>query len=428
MSRVSRLLAGVAGLALGTLIAAAPASASPYKVIYKFGALGSNDGWEPFAAPVADSAGHLYVTTFKGGPSAGGSVARLTKTGNTWKEDMVFNFPGGAGVEGPVLIGPAGELYGTTRTGGTFASGTVWKLVPNGATWTLTTLHEFNPINSDGYYPSAGVVFGKDGLLYGTTTGFDANNQSRPVRQPAAAASPNMGTVYSISPLGDTTAYSILHVFGGGNDGKMPFYGSLLVNQKGVLTGTTQLGGFYSSGIVFRLTPPKAGKTVWKETVLHHFGAPGAFDAVAPLHNVKEAEGGVLFGCAGGGSNGNGAIFALTAPETADAKWGEKILYNFGDQANDPQVSPDCEMTLGPHGVFYGAATGGGADAKGAFFRLTPPAGGQTAWTEQVMHSFGQSAGDGLQPLSGPARVGTSYFGTTSAGGNGTGAVYEMDP
>ncbi len=323
-------------------------------------------------------------------------------------------------------------LYGTTRLGGTLSSGTVWKLVPNGATWTMTTLHEFAPFNGDGMYPSAGLVFGKDGLLYGTTTGIDPNNprRSRSRRSPRFRSQrPAPAPCSASSPDSDTTEYTILHVFGGGDDGKMPFYGSLLANQKvGGLTGTTQLGGLYSSGVVYRLSPPKPGKTAWTETILHDFGKPGTSDAISPLHNVQTGEGGVLLGCSGGGANGNGAIFALTPPETASAAWGEKILYNFGDRANDPQVSPACEMTVGPRGVFYGAATGGGADAKGAFFRLRPPAAGQTAWTERVIHSFGRIAGVGLQPLSGPVRIGTSYYGTASAGGNGTGALYEMTP
>ncbi len=75
---------------------------------------------------MADSAGRLYGTTFEGGAHGGGTVFRLTKTGKTWTEEVLFGFSGG--VQGGVVIGPSGELTARPRSGGTFSSGTVWRL------------------------------------------------------------------------------------------------------------------------------------------------------------------------------------------------------------------------------------------------------------------------------------------------------------
>ncbi len=398
------LRVGLGAAAIGMVAWAAPASATSYKVLHNF----SSDGQRPSGALVADSAGRLYGTTFEGGAHGGGTVFRLTKTGKTWTEEVLFGFSGG--VQGGVVIGPSGELYGTTKIGGTFSSGTVWRLDPSGSTWTLTTLHEFNPTAGDGYYPTAGLVFGKDGLLYGTTMG------QQPQDGQQSQQSPMYGTVFSLSPQGDATEYALLHVFGGTNDGQFPGLGRLAVDRKGVLTGTTELGGTLSDGTAFQLTPPTRHQTAWTETVLHNFGATG--DAVGPFTGLARGMDGTFYGCATWGKNGFGAVYSLTGSS-------EKVLYNFGDQPNDPSAASVCAVTVDATGTIYGTANSGGANGKGALFSVAPPESGQTAWTETVLHSFG--TGDGQSPSSAPLKRGRMLYGAADLGGaSGNGAVYVL--
>jgi len=399
------LRVGLGAAAIGLAAWAAPASAAAnYKVLYNFG----TDVREPSSSLVVDSAGRLYGTAFEGGVHGGGTVFRLTKTGKKWTEEVLFGFSGG--VQGGVVIGPSGELYGTTKFGGTLSSGTVWRLDPNGSTWTLTTLHEFNPTVGDGYYPIAGLVFGKDGLLYGTTMG------QQPQDGQQSQQNPMYGTVFSISPQGDTAEYAQLHVFGGTNDGQFPGFGRLAVDKKGVLTGTTQLGGTLSDGMAFQLRPPKNGQTAWTETVLHSFGAVG--DAVGPFTGLARGLDGTLYGCANWGKNGLGAVYSLSGTS-------EKLLYSFGDQPNDPSSAAICAVSVDATGTIYGTANSGGANGKGALFKVTPPESGQTAWTETVLHSFG--TGDGQAPSSAPLKRGRMLYGATTLGGtNGNGAVYVL--
>ena len=61
----------------------------------------------------------------------------------------------------------AGNLYGTTQSGGAskFGSGTVFKLSPSG---TETVLYSFTG-GSDGANPEAGLIADRAGNLYGTT-------------------------------------------------------------------------------------------------------------------------------------------------------------------------------------------------------------------------------------------------------------------
>ena len=400
------LRAGLGVAVIGLAAWAAPASAANYKVLHSFTGVG--DGQEPFDTLVADSAGRLYGTTFEGGAQGGGTAFRLTKTGKKWTEEVLFNFSGG--VQGGVVIGPSGEIYGTTKFGGTLSSGTVWRLDPNGSTWALTTLHEFNPSAGDGYYPTAGLVFGKDGLLYGTTMG------QQPQDGQQSQQNPMYGTVFSISPQGDATEYAQLHVFGGTNDGQFPGLGRLTVDKKGVLTGTTQLGGTLSDGTAFQLTPPKKHQTAWSETVLHNFG--GFTDAVGPFTGLARGLDGTFYGCATWGKNGLGAVYSLSGTS-------EKLLYSFGDQANDPSAAAICAVTIDATGTIYGTANSGGANGKGALFKVSPPESGQTAWTETVLHSFG--TGDGQTPSSAPLKRGRMLYGTAGHGGaNGDGAVYVL--
>jgi uncharacterized repeat protein (TIGR03803 family) len=70
------------------------------------------------------------------------------------------------------ILGQQGELYGTTDGGGEFGFGTVYELLPPtspGGAWTEQVLHSFNDQNGDGEHPSAGLLMGPNGALYGVT-------------------------------------------------------------------------------------------------------------------------------------------------------------------------------------------------------------------------------------------------------------------
>ena len=139
--------------------------------------------------PVAISAhGALFGTTQSGGPGEWGSVFELTPpaaAGGTWTESVLYTFTGqnGDGSEpnySGVVIGPNGELYGTTTYGGSGSCtyqiappgrGIVYELVPPvtpGGAWTETVLHSFANA-PDGANPYAGLLLGANGVLYGTT-------------------------------------------------------------------------------------------------------------------------------------------------------------------------------------------------------------------------------------------------------------------
>jgi uncharacterized repeat protein (TIGR03803 family) len=95
----------------------------------------------------------------------------------------------------------------------------------------------------------------------------------------------------------------VLHSFGSGSDGCNPGAGLLNVERK--LYGTTQEGGAYGGGTVFRINP-RTGT----ETVLHSFGYGS--DGSHPQAALAEMNG-MLYGTTSyGGAHSDGTVFALT--------------------------------------------------------------------------------------------------------------------
>jgi len=118
---------------------------------------------------VRDSAGNLYGTTAYGGASGAGVVYKVATTG---QETVLYSFTGGADGANPyagVILDSVGNLYGTSEGGGTASGesgyGVVFEL---NATGTETVLHAFTG-TPDGAKPYSGVIRDSAGDLYGTT-------------------------------------------------------------------------------------------------------------------------------------------------------------------------------------------------------------------------------------------------------------------
>jgi uncharacterized repeat protein (TIGR03803 family) len=134
-------------------------------ILHAFGF--GKDGSEPYGGLVFDAAGNLYGTTFLGGAHNGGTVFELTPAaGGAWTETVLYSFTFNALPMAGLILDAAGNLYGTTNN-----LDTVFELTPTaGGSWTETVLHSFSDNGTDGLGPIAGVIFDKAGNLYGTTT------------------------------------------------------------------------------------------------------------------------------------------------------------------------------------------------------------------------------------------------------------------
>ena len=258
-----------------------------------YGFTGSPDGAVPFAGLVLDAQGNLYGTTKDGGAYGSGTVFELNTTG---KESVLYSFTGTGGDGAEPMAGlvqdAQGNLYGTTEDGGAYGFGTVFELNTTGKE---TVLYSFcSALNcADGIVPWAGLVRDAQGNLYGTARfGGDLA---------CGATGDGCGTVFKLDTTGNET---VLHTFTGtGGDGAHPFVG-LVLDAQGNLYGTTFDGGDLSCddggsqsgcGIVFKL------ETTGTETVLYSFTATGG-DGAYPLSGlVLDAKGNLYGGTAGGG-------------------------------------------------------------------------------------------------------------------------------
>jgi uncharacterized repeat protein (TIGR03803 family) len=142
-------------------------------VLHSFGS--GEDGQHPDAGLVQDAVGSIYGTTFWGGDSGLGTVFKLD-TNRT--ESVLYSFTGeedGAHPSASLVLDKANDLYGTAVEGGDLTCGggtgcgTVFKLDSTGEE---TVLHSFagnhgNP--RDGTYPEGSLVRDAAGNLYGTT-------------------------------------------------------------------------------------------------------------------------------------------------------------------------------------------------------------------------------------------------------------------
>ena len=216
------------------------------KVLYSF--TGKHDGYFLYAPMIFDLAGNLYGTAYYGGAYGYGDVFELIPNNGKWTEKVLhsFNYNGkdGASPYAGLILDSAGNLYGTTEEGGTGTGcyrgcGTVFKLIPgkNGA-WTRKILHNFNLDGVDGVDPIGGLIFDKNGNLYGTTASGGANG---------------VGTVYELTPGNGKWTEKVLHAFNG-KDGAGPWAG-LVMDKAGHLYGTTAEGGTHMDGVVFEITP-----------------------------------------------------------------------------------------------------------------------------------------------------------------------------
>lgn len=207
----------------------------------------NSDGQGGFGGLIIDPQGNLYGTSGVGGSSqcsfGCGTVYELTATG---KFQLLHSFSGPDGYyPNPDLIrDTTGNLYGTTRFGGSNAActigggcGTVFEITASG---TEIVLYSFGG-GSDGLCPDVGLVRDRAGNLYGTTSLGGINS----------CFSGSCGVVFKLAPDGTQT---VLHSFAGGADGANP-NGALALDSKGNLYGTTLYDGAHGYGTVFKVTP-----------------------------------------------------------------------------------------------------------------------------------------------------------------------------
>jgi uncharacterized repeat protein (TIGR03803 family) len=380
------------------LIAAGQAHAQTEQVLHNF--YRSGGGSAPTSRLTSDGKGNFYGTT-DGGGLGFGTIFRLSPNGHGgWRQTVLHEFTGAADGAYPsysgITLDNAGNLYGTTSSGGSGNGGSgfgvVFRLSFARGVWTESVLYSFAG-GADGAYPVSGVIADAAGNLYGATIASDV---------------PNRGTIFKLSPNAGGWNKQLIHYFGANNagltmdaagniftagyskvyelsanrhggwdmkvihtfsgypkDGSDPD-GTLVFDGEGRLYGTTQFGGASGYGTVYKLIPEEKGE--WRERILYSFEG-GPTDGGVPFAGIILDAAGDIFGTTlFAGDSGLGTVFELMA-STDNAGYKERVLWNFNGTDG---ALPYASLVIDTAGNLYGTSYSGGAHQSGTVFEVTP--------------------------------------------------------
>ena len=385
------------------------------------------DGKSPRGSLAIDQEGNLFGTTSGGGSADQGTAFELkSDTGGQWTEQVLWSFTGDKDGRFPtasVILGPAGQIYGCTGfNGGLNGNGTVFELIKSsGGTWQEKTLTNF----ADGSGDPVGLTPDGAGNFYGATNAGGANGQ---------------GVIYTFSrDVNGKWSGRIIYAFETGFVSNGQAFGaspsSLILDASGRLYGETQYGGKNGKGTVFRLSPVAGGS--WTYQDLYDF--KGGLDGVSPQGGLIFDSTGNLYGttrvggsgtaCAGSGC---GTVFELSQN---GGTWSKTILYSF--QGGTDGAHSTAPLVFDATGNLFGVTKSGGTATAcsggcGTLFELSRAAG---EWTEAVLHTFTATKGDGALPAFGlTSDSAGNLFGATIAGGvrgicgAGCGTIFQFTP
>ena len=353
--------------------------AQTFTVLHSFGLL--PDGGTPYGAPILDRSGNLYGTTAFGGFRNYGVVYKIDPSGN---ETILhtFSYKDGCGSFAGLVSDKSGNLYGTEFQCGILNLGTIFRLAPSGR---YVVLHAFGEQGSTfgGSWPMAPLARDDAGNLYGTTSIGGASDS---------------GAVFKVDHR--TGAETLVYSFGDLPDGQIPT-GGLILDSESNFYGTTDAGGSFGWGTIFKLDSSGI------ETVLYSF--TGGSDGASPTAALMRDAQGNLFGTTywGGlfpGDLGLGTVFKLDPSGTLTT------LYQFGSMSGDGN-HPFSGVVRDRVGNFYGTTYYGGAYGYGAVYKLASDG------TETILHDFAFGT-DGAFPEGGLAiDTAGNLYGTTTQGG-----------
>jgi uncharacterized repeat protein (TIGR03803 family) len=338
-----------------------------------FSFTGSNGAY-PFA-PLLVIGTNIYGGTAAGGADGQGVVFEYNVNKGTVTTTSLAG-TNGSGVYGGLFRGGFDSyIYGTTRFGGTYGRGTVFRMDTNANNLTSLTSFPTNPP------PDAGIIQAPNGNFYGVT--WTTGLYGGPF-------------VFQLTPGGTITTFGYLPGITADS--------SLLATPDGALYGTTFDGGNYNQGSVSRLAQNST-------TIIFSFqGTSG----VNPFAGLIEGTDGFLYGTTVNGGVGNsgagyGTVFAMTTNGS---------LQMSADFRGTNGANPYAPLVQGEDGSFYGTTSAGGTNNLGTVFQVTS--------SGQLTSLYSFSGPDGANPYGGLVQGPDGFlYGTTANGGltNGTNAT-----
>jgi uncharacterized repeat protein (TIGR03803 family) len=388
-------------IALMLPLVSLPIVGQTYDAIYNFS--GGSDSGNPQYGVTIDANGNLWGTTTQ-------TVFQISHRGFS----TIYKFPLNPSGPQDVLLDPSGRIWSSTYYGGDRncdpdGCGTLFNLRPyltasptTNHYWKESTVYTFHgSAQGDGSVPNPGMIMDNAGNIFGTTQ--------------SGGGACNCGTVFELSPVGQSWTLTTLYAFTGGNDGSGPLSGVVAIGNK--LYGTTQFGGSGGHGVAYELMFNGAA---WVETPI--YALHGSDEGEFPSGGLTVDPDGNLYGTTlGGGTGGGGTVFKLT---NNAGVWSFQLVSPLTGVGG-----PTGNLALDSQGNIYGSTEADGAFGGGSVFELVPS--GQS-WTYRTLHDFCLSGCGGFAPL-GKVSLDSAgnIFGTTVDGGTGCapigcGVVWEI--
>ena len=353
------------GYGCGVAFELTPQSGGRWKetVLHRF--QNGSDGAVPNGSLILDSSGTIYGTTLEGGMAESdgcGTVFNIVPGAAGWTEKIIYTFcsQGGDGFfpASGLIADQAGDLYGTTESGGSGLGGTVFELSPGADGWTSSILWDFCLVGNcgaGGTNPVASLV-GNAGNLYSTTPMGGKSEQY------CGGFPGGCGVIFELSLSNGAWKESLLHSFLG-TQGVQPS-AKIIFDKNGNAYGTTEFDGVFGFGTAFKLSQDSGG---WKYSVLYNFRNGGSHTAVV-LDAAGDLYGATQTGGEGACSDGCGEIYKLTPTEHGG--WRYTVLHRFHGDSDGGQPSGD--LIFGPDGRLYGVASVAGSGDNGVVFAIAP--------------------------------------------------------
>jgi uncharacterized repeat protein (TIGR03803 family) len=395
--------------------------------------VGKNSNLGSLNGVVRGTDGNFYGTTQYGGDNGYGVFFRATPNGGF---TPLYSF----GQEGPnfngdeldgmwpssVVLGGDGNFYGTTQSGGTNDSGTIFKITTSATGATLKTVYPFGDQDDGSISGGNPLMLAKNSSTFYGTTLYGGDNGEGVIFSftPPSGFGATEGTFTTLASFPSTPQSNPMS-YGAGA-------GALVEGTDGYFYGATQFGGDNGAGSLFQFVPNGTSGVINTgysfPQMTDAYGNPLTLGINTPVQSAS----GIFFATTQFGGNiynsssgeGDGTLFCI------DTNGNFTNLFSFDENGFDG-YNPIGALVQGGDGAFYGITSAGGANNDGTIFKyMLGGSPGFVVWFDKGLgEQNGNNGGYNNNTINaGLINVAGEFYGTAPNGGvNGNGTLFNVN-